>query len=170
MVNLDKKILYEQLDNFQILRHDFLNYFQVIKGYLQLNMPDKALAYIDEVLVEIRPQQDIYKIGQKTLLGILLGWYFKLRLKGAEFMLDFPPEMKNEEFWLDHWQEEYALSFSGYTKDCLDLFVQGDQDVETLTAKIRFGVVGGGFSCEFRLYKEDNLFEQNVYSPVYQKA
>lgn len=162
MADFDKEMLYGQLTNFQIQRHDFLNYFQVIKGYLQLKMPDKALSYIDDVLDEIRPQQDIYRIGHKTLLSILLGWYFMMRLKGIKYKLEFPPEMLNEEFWENHWQEEYAQSFSGYTKECADMSVM--LDPERYCGVIRLGTLQGGFTCDFGLYKEDECIKQKTYS------
>ncbi len=111
MSSFDKTLLHEQLECYQIQRHDFLNNFQVIRGYLQLNMPEKALEYIDEAIVELLPQQEIYKVGQKTLLAILLGWFFGLRLKGVEMIFRFSPEMKSESFWEKRWKEEYAQDF-----------------------------------------------------------
>lgn len=162
MADFDKELLHEQLKNFQIQRHDFLNYFQVIKGYLQLKMPDKALNYIDDVLEEIRPQQDIYRIGHQTLLGILLGWYFMLRLKGIKYTLKIPSEMRNEEFWKNHWHEAYAQSFSGYTKDCADMSVM--LDPEGYVGVIKLETITGGFTCDYALYKDDKCVKQKSYS------
>ncbi|UWG96892.1 Spo0B domain-containing protein [Dehalobacter sp. DCM] len=162
MADFDKEMLYEQLNNFQIQRHDFLNFFQVIKGYLQLKMPDKALNYIDDVLEDIRPQQDIYRIGNKTLLGLLLGWYFMLRLKGIKYRLEFPPEMKNEEFWEKHWREEYAQSFFGYTKECSDMSVM--LDPEGYQGVILLGSLEGGFTCDYGLFKGDTCVKQKSYT------
>lgn len=162
MNNINEKLLFDQLENYQIQRHDFLNYFQVIKGYLQLNMPEKALKYMDEVLEELTPQQEIYKVGQKTLMGILLGWFFKLRMKGIKMVITFPPEIKKEEFWVDHWQEEYGSRFYGYTKECSNI-IQLD-DLEEWLAKIEIGPASEGFSCDFKLLKKGNLNQHQVFS------
>jgi hypothetical protein len=163
MSDFDKQLLNDQLDNYQIQRHDFLNNFQVIRGYLQLNMPEKALEYIDEELVGILPQQEIYMIGQKSLLAMLLGLFFKLRLKGVEMVMSFPPEMKKEEFWQDNWQEEYAQRFYGYTIECLSK-IPLVKDPEDLLVELGLHYALGGFACEFRLLNQGELYLQNDFS------
>jgi hypothetical protein len=165
MFNLDKILLAEQLANFQIQRHDFLNSFQVIRGYLQMNMPERALEYLDEIIVELLPQQEIYKLGQKTLLAILLSWYFSLRLRGVEMAVDFPPEMKAEEFWQGRWQEEYAGEFYGYTKECA-ASIPANEDPEDLLARISLEAFPDGFQCKFRVIKiEEILLEKSFATP-----
>lgn len=162
MTGIDKQLLFDQLRNYQIQRHDFLNNFQVIKGYLQLNMPQKALAYIDEVVAELHVQQMIYQINQKTLMAVLLGWLFDLRLKGIAMAFSYGPEMDTEEFWQEHWQEEYALPFNGYTKECLDL-IPNDEDPEDLTADVELRSVAQGFLCEFRVLKNGGLLINQIF-------
>lgn len=157
MSDFDKQLLFDQLDNYQIQRHDFLNNFQVIRGYLQLNMPDKALEYIDEELVSLLPQQQIYKISQRSILAILLGLFFRLRLKGVEMVITFPPEMKKEEFWQEIWQEEYAQQFYGYTKECSEHIPEGI-DPEDLLVEIKLDFAPNGFACEFRLLNQGELY------------
>lgn len=163
MSGLEKTLLYEQLENFQIQRHDFLNNFQVIRGYLQLNMPEKALEYIDEAIVGLWPQQEIFKIGQKSMLAILLGWFFRLRLQGVEMAILIPPEMKEEEYWLERWREEYARQFYGYTKECSSIIPQEDAP-EDLLAEIGLNSAPGGFACEFKLLKQGDIYIQNDFS------
>jgi len=163
MFTIDKVLLFEQLDNYQLQRHDFLNYFQVIKGYLQLGMPEKALEYLDETVAGLFQQQQIYKIGQKTLISILLGLFFRLRIKGIEMVLIFPTEMKEEEFWSERWQEEYAEQFYGYTKDCSSSIPQ-EMDPENLSAEVELLTVAQGFGCEFRLLNRGNLSFQSNFS------
>lgn len=162
MLSVDNQLLLDMLKNYQIQRHDFLNNFQVIKGYLQLNMPQKALAYIDEAVGELYVQQEIYQINQKTLMAVLLGWLFDLRLKGTEMNFIYEPDMKSEEFWKEHWQEEYALQFYGYTKDCLNL-IPDDEDPEDLTAEVFLRTIPQGFTCDFRVLKQGELFKQHVF-------
>jgi hypothetical protein len=163
MSSLDRKLLNEQLDNYQIQRHDFLNNFQVIRGYLQLNMPDKAVEYIDETLLELLPQQEVYKIGQKTMQAILLSMFFGLRLLGVKMVLSFSPEMKEGEFWLERWREEYAQQFYGYTKECLSLVAEEGHSDEML-AEIHLNSLSDGFACEFKLYNQGEIYLRNNFN------
>ncbi len=163
MSSLDKKLLFEQLENYQIQRHDFLNNFQVIRGYLQLKMPEKALGYIDEALDGLHAQQEIYKISQKTMRAILLSWYFELRLKGVPMEITFPPEMQQDEFWENQWQEEYAEQLYGYTKECSAL-IPLDQDPDKLLAEIEFHRHGESFQCLFVLYNEEQRYADKIYT------
>lgn len=151
MPRLEKELLYQQLDNFQIQRHDFLNDFQVIKGYLQLDMPEKAISFIEDAINELRPQQEIYKIGHKTVLAILLSWFFELRLKGVRTEITISPEMKTVEFWEENWREEYELQFNGYTKECSAL-IPVEYDPEQLTARIVLSTESRDITCDFTLY------------------
>lgn len=162
MSGFDKELMIRQLDNYQIQRHDFLNYFQVIRGYLQLNMPEKALVYLDEAIIGLRPQQEIQKIGQKTLLVILLSWYLDLKLCALETEIAFPPEMNEEEYWLCRWREEYAVEFYRYTKDCLNS-IPKEKDPEDIMIKIELLSASNGFSCEFRLFKQEVLTFCHVF-------
>lgn len=163
MSNFERDLLYEQLGNFQIQRHDFLNSFQVIRGYLQLNMPEKALEYIDEALVGLLPQQEIYKIGQKSLLSILLGLFFGLRLKGVEMTINFPPELKSEGYWQERWQKEYAQQFYGYTKECLRT-IPHEKDPDDLLAEIVLNPAQKGFTCKFVLLDNGEQYLQREFS------
>lgn len=161
--DLDKILLEEQLEYFQIQRHDFLNNIQVIRGYLQLDMPERIIEYIEEILAGLVPQQEIARIGQKTVVAILLGWFFQLRLKGVEMVFSFTPEVKGQEFWLERWQEEYAQQFYGYTRDCLKM-IPKDENPDDFQADIYLHAVPGGFGCEFKLLKQEELFQQKDFS------
>ncbi|RNC29930.1 MAG: hypothetical protein AWM53_00150 [Candidatus Dichloromethanomonas elyunquensis] len=156
MSQLDKTLLFEQLENFQIQRHDFLNNFQVIRGYLQLNMPQKALSYIDETVEGLSLQQEIYTIGEKNIVAVLMGWHFGLRLKGVEMAIDFPLEMKSEEFWRERLGEDNAFLFYGYTKECLDLIPE-DEDPGNLWVRIRLFPLPRGFGSEFKLLNQGQI-------------
>lgn len=163
MSSIEKTLLTQQLENYQLQRHDFLNNFQVIRGYLQLSMPNKAIEYIDETLLELVPQQEIFKVGQKSMLAILLGWFFELRLHGIKMGIKFSPELKEEEFWLGIWKEEYAQQFYGYTKECSSIIPQ-EEDPENLLAEIGLQPVPDGFVCNFKLLKQGNLYIQKDFS------
>jgi hypothetical protein len=164
-MSLEKTLLFEQLDNFQLQRHDFLNYFQVIKGYIQLNMPDKALEYLDETTAGLAQQQLIHKISQKTLIAILLSLFFRLRLKGVEMKIKIPQEMREQKYWQERWREEYAEQFYGYTKDCANSLPE-DIDPTGLLAEVELLADLQGFGCGFRLYHQDEL----IFSSKFQSG
>lgn len=163
MPKLDRELLYRQLDNYQIQRHDFLNNFQVIRGYLQLEMPQKAMEYIDEVIDGLHYQQQLYKISHKSMQAILICLFFDLRLKGVLMELSFSPEMQEEGFWEKHWQEEYAQQFYGYTKECSSL-IPIDEDPDNLLVKIEVNTYGESFQCEFKLYNRKEICVYKVFT------
>lgn len=160
---IDRELLYRQLENYQIQRHDFLNNFQVIRGYLQLEMPQKAMVYIDEVIDGLRYQQQLSKIGHKSMQAILMCLFFDLRLKGVLMETTFSPEIQEIEFWEKHWQEEYAQQFYGYTKECSS-FIPIDEDPDKLLAKISLHTYGESFQCEFELYNEEQICVHKVFT------
>jgi len=157
MPGLDRELLYRQLENYQIQRHDFLNNFQVIRGYLQLEMPQKAMDYIDEVMEGLYYQQMVSKLYNKTMQAILMCLFFDLRLKGVSMELSFPPEMQEDEFWEKHWQEEYAQQFYGYTNECTSL-IPFDEDPDNLLVKIELHTYDASF-----LYNEEEICVDKVF-------
>lgn len=42
-------------------RHDYANHMQVIKGYLELGMPERALEYVDSVVRELAQESNLYR-------------------------------------------------------------------------------------------------------------
>ena len=163
MPRLDRELLHRQLENYQIQRHDFLNNFQVIRGYLQLEMPQKAMEYIDEVIDGLHYQQQIYKISHKSMQAILICLFFDIRLKGVLMELSFSPEMQEDGFWEKHWQEEYAQQFYGYTKECSSL-IPIDEDPDNLLVKIELHTYGESFQCGFVLYNEEEICVHKVFT------
>ncbi|ADY56744.1 signal transduction histidine kinase regulating citrate/malate metabolism [Syntrophobotulus glycolicus DSM 8271] len=153
MSELEENILLEQLDCFQVQRHDFLNNFQVIRGYLQLNMPEKAIEYMNTVVKELEPQQEAYKIPDKHFQALLLGWLFGLRFKGVKtsFVLRYDRQVNRA----DNWQR-YAEKFHGYTKECLSRILP-DENLEESNAAIVLTAQDNGFTCRFDFFKKQEL-------------
>jgi hypothetical protein len=71
--------------------------------------------------------------------------------------------MKEEAFWKERWNEEYAQEFYGYTKDCLDLIPQ-DENPDELTAEIYLQTVPQGFSSAFKLRNQENVHVEKVFA------
>lgn len=57
---------------FREQRHDFLNHFQVLLGYLQLNKPDRAVQYIKQVTGEMQEFGSVTKLENPYLVTALL--------------------------------------------------------------------------------------------------
>jgi len=161
MSTVHEELLQQQLENFTIQRHDFMNYFQVIRGYIQLNMPEKALAYMDEDLISLLPQQTISRIAEKTVVAVLLNLYFKFGKQGIKMAVKYPDEMKSKEFWTARWLTEYADRLYGYTKEWV-ANIPAVHDLEDLSAEIALNATEKGFTLEYKLYRQQELISQDL--------
>jgi len=119
MSEVEHVLLSELLQWYSLQRHDYLNHWQVIMGNLQLRQPEKALAYMRETVAVQEQEQKIAHIQEPALAAILLGLMIGFRQEGIPATLNFPEEMKREDFWREHWREEYLEGLYGYTKECL---------------------------------------------------
>ncbi|SPF43795.1 conserved hypothetical protein [Candidatus Desulfosporosinus infrequens] len=156
MTDVETVLLLELLQWYRLQRHDFLNHCQVIMGNIQLNQPEKALAYMREMLSVPEQEQKIAQISQPHLTAILLSFIIRLRQGGIKATLDFPEEMKQEAFWQDHWRKDYADALYGYTRECLEVSSRSIQ-LKDLDAEIILYDELGGLSCQFILLDEENV-------------
>jgi hypothetical protein len=162
MSEIENVLLSELLQWYRLQRHDFLNHWQVIMGNIQLNQPEKAQAYMREMLAKSEQEQKIAQIPEHHLVTILLGFIIRLRLEDISATIDFPEGMKQEDFWQDHWREEYAEALYGYTKECLEISYRAKQ-LKELNAEVFLYDEPGGLSCQFILLDEENvLFDKMV--------
>lgn len=156
MTEIQQVLLSEMLQWYRLQRHDYLNHWQVIMGHLQLNQPDEALAYMRETVAVSRNEQKIAQIPESQLAAILLGFLLCLQKEGVIASLDFSGEMVQGDFWQDHWREEYATGFYGYTKECLsELSAHAAENLSLIDAQIYLYDEPGGFSCQFILSDEE---------------
>lgn len=167
MSDLEQALLREQLQWYRLQRHDFLNHWQVIMGYLQLNQGEKALTYMQDALTGLEEEQKIAHILEPQLAAILLSFLIGLRLEGVAVTLDFPDEMKGELYWETHWRKEYAEAFYGYTRTWLEkasLYVGLQQKtLNALMGEIYLFSEPGGLAGQFILSNDDEtLFEKMV--------
>ena len=150
-----QKLLAEQLRWYRLQRHDFLNHWQVIMGYLQLNNPDKALDYMRRALQGIENEQKIGQIPEDIFAAILLGWLIRLNQEGIKTSVSYPEVMKEQSFWLNYRSEEYAEAFYGYTIECVEsTSVQSKELSEEICAEI---ILDEGLACLFRVLSEGKL-------------
>lgn len=61
----------------RIQQHDFMNHIQVIHGYLQLNKAQKAMDYIEDIIVQKRSLASIYKLQDPEMAACLLSGLHK---------------------------------------------------------------------------------------------
>jgi len=156
-------LLSELLKWYSLQRHDFMNHWQVIMGNLQLNQPERALAYMREMLaVGWEQEQKIAQIPEPGLAAILLGFMIRLRQEGITATIDFPEEMKQELFWQDHWREEYAEALYGYTRECMEVSSRSMKSLKTLNAEVYLYDEPGGLSCQFILADEEDVLYDKV--------
>jgi hypothetical protein len=162
MSEVEHVLLSELLQWYSLQRHDFLNHWQVIMGNLQLHQPEKALAYMRETVAVQEQEQKITLIHEPALAAILLGLIIGLRKEGITATLDFPEGMKKEDFWRDHWREEYVEGLYGYTRECLEVSSQS-RLLLNVTAEVYLFDELGGLACHVILEDEETvLFDKLV--------
>ena len=162
MPEVEHVLLSELLQWYSLQRHDFLNHWQVIMGNLQLYQPEKALAYMRETLAVQEQEQKIALIHEPALAAILLGLIIGLRKERITTTLDFPEGMKKEDFWRDHWREDYAEGLYGYTRECLEVSSQS-RLLLNVTAEVYLFDEPGGLACQVILADEETvLFDKMV--------
>jgi hypothetical protein len=154
MSEVEHVLLAKLLQWYSLQRHDFLNHWQVIMGNLQLHQPEKALAYMRETVAVQEQEQKIAQIHEPALAAILLGLIIELRQEGIPATLDFPKRMTKEDFWRDHWQEEYVERLYGYTKECLEVSSQS-RLLLNVTAEVYLFDEPGGLACQVILADEE---------------
>jgi hypothetical protein len=157
MSEVEHILLSELLQWYSLQRHDFMNHWQVIMGNLQLQQPEKALAYMRETVAVQVQEQKIALIQEPTLAAILLGLMIGLRQDGITATLDFPEGMKEEEFWRDHWRKEYVEGLYGYTKGCLEVSAQSRLFLN-VSAEVYLFEEPGGLTCQIILADEETVF------------
>ncbi len=158
MSQIIRILLAEQLNWYRLQRHDFLNHWQVIMGYLQLNNPNRALEYMHKALQGMQNEQMIGQIPEEIFGAILLGWVTRLRQAGINIAVSYPETMKEQSFWQDYWLEEYAEAFYGYTIECVEsITVQSNELSQESCAEI---ILEEGLSCNFRVLREGTLLQE----------
>ncbi|MFZ3131412.1 MAG: Spo0B domain-containing protein [Desulfosporosinus sp.] len=162
MSEVEHVLLSKFLQLYSLQRHDFLNHWQVIMGNLQLHQPEKAMAYMRETIAVQEQEQKIALIHEPALAAILLGLIIDLRQEGITATLDFPEGMKKEDFWRDHWREEYVEGLYGYTRECLEVSSQSRLFLN-VTAEVYLFDEPGGLACQVILADEETvLFDKMV--------
>ena len=152
MTEVERTLLAEQLDWYRLQRHDFLNHWQVVMGYIQLKQNDKALEYMREAWQGLAAEQEAGQIRQPMLAAILLGLIVQFHQNKAEVELTIPAEMHQENYWHELWREEYVPVFYGYTKECLRDFSLHMEKRKNIYVEIELSSVGLGFTCQVMLY------------------
>ena len=158
MSDLEKQLLQEQLAWYRLQRHDFLNHWQVILGYLQLNKGEKALQYMQTALKGFEAEQKCAEMNHTTVSAIFLSLVMKLNTQGIITYVCLPEDFKTESFWQKSWQEEYGQVLYGYTRECLEnVFKARSLESEEMWAELDFMTGTNSFSCQFCLCTEDDV-------------
>jgi len=156
MSEVERILLAEQLACYHLQRHDFLNHWQVIMGYIQLRQDDKALEYMREALTGLEAEQQVGQLKHPVVAALFLGLIVKLRQNEIAVKMDISQEMRQVNYWRELWREEYALAIFGYTTECLaDFLVHIQKKEGCLTAVVRLYPNGAGFASQALLYESN---------------
>ena len=159
-MSFERLLLQEQLDYYRLQRHDFLNHWQVIMGYLQLGKADKALSYMREGINGLEAEQKIGQIPQETVAAILLSLVISLRKEAIWVEVELNDSMKEANFWKEFWQEEYGQALYGYTRECLTHLFERLRGVEHPIVLMKFQETGF-FSCNLRFMDGEEVIWEN---------
>lgn len=78
----------DAIDLLRLQKHDFLNYIQIISGYLQLGNMEKATAYVQKATEELDRSSSITKIANPALgINLLLQVYKAYQKNGITINL-----------------------------------------------------------------------------------
>ncbi|MEL1133955.1 Spo0B domain-containing protein [Desulfitobacterium sp. THU1] len=159
---IERLLLAEQLSHYRLQRHDFLNHWQVIMGYLQLGKADRALLYMQEGVGGLEAEQQIGQIPQDIVSASLLGLVIDLRKEGLWVEIQLASPVKKEEFWQEFWQEEYGEAVFGYTKECLAAILNSFQGLEDPVVEIDLWGAES-FGCRISLLDDEKvIFEHSL--------
>ncbi|AET70458.1 hypothetical protein Desor_5065 [Desulfosporosinus orientis DSM 765] len=156
MSEVERVLLSELLQWYRLQRHDYMNHWQVIMGNLQLQRSEEALKYMRETASRSLEEQKIGQIPEPCLAAIMLGLIIRLNQKGIMVSIDFPEEMKQKEFWMDHWREEYVAGLYGYTKECLEAAEKWGE-LDNLSAEIYLFDEPAGLACQLIVSDEETV-------------
>jgi len=156
MSEVERVLMSELLQWYRLQRHDYMNHWQVIMGNLQLNRPEEALRYMRETNAGSQEEQKIAQIPEPYLAAILLGFLIRLSHEGVSATLDFPEEMKQSDFWKDHWREEYVEGLYGYTTEWMEEVSQSRAS-QDLSAEVYLFDEPRGLACQFILSDEETV-------------
>jgi hypothetical protein len=155
-ISLERTLLAEQLDFYRLQRHDFLNHWQVVMGYLQLGKAERALEYIREGLNGFEAEQYMGQIPQGTVSAIMLGFVISLRKEEIQVEVELNAQMKDASFWKEFWLEEYGQAIYGYTRECLTHLFERSRVLEHPVVQIKLNEPNG-FSCHLRLLDGEHV-------------
>jgi len=156
ITEIERVLMSELLQWYRLQRHDLMNHWQVIMGNLQLNRPEEALLYMRETAAGSLEEQKIAQIPEPYLAAIMLGFIIRLSQEGVIATIDFPEEMKQRDFWKDHWQEEYVEGLYGYTTECMGM-ASRLRAYLNLNAEVYLFDEPGGLACQFILSDEETV-------------
>ena len=157
--SLEMTLLTEQLYHYRLQRHDFLNHWQVVMGYLQLGKEEQALSYMRKGLKRFKAEQQIGQIPQEIVVASFLGLIIALGQQGIPLEVQCADSLKSVEYWEEFWQEEYGEAIYGYTKECLDATLEKCRGLEEPSVEITLNK--GNDFCSITLWDEDKVVWEN---------
>lgn len=162
--SLEQMLLAEQLDFYRLQRHDFLNHWQVIMGYLQLGKADRALEYMRKGLQGLEAEQKIGQIPQEMVSAILLGFVISLRKEEIPVEVKLNERWKEATFWQEFWREEYGEALYGYTRECLTYLLERSKGLKDPVVQLKFQEMQG-FACILKLADGEQKIWEDRFVP-----
>ncbi|NMA69666.1 MAG: histidine kinase [Desulfitobacterium sp.] len=153
--SLERTLLAEQLYHYRLQRHDFLNQWQVVMGYLQLGKEEQALSYMKKGFTRFKAEQKIGQIPQEIVAASFLGLIIGLGQEGIPLEVQCADSLRSVEYWQEFWQEEYGEVIYGYTRECLGETLEKCKGLEVPSVEITLNNDNG--LCSITLLDEEKV-------------
>lgn len=127
-------------------KHDFLNYLQVISGFIQLGKKDEALKYLRESIVEINRDGVVTKLRDSQLAFQLLLLSQRAKANGVEWEISVSQEVQQAQF-----TQQVAQS----------IYRSLDEAISTLSDQASSG---GAAAISANFYREGELVTVSINS------
>lgn len=154
--NYLEKYVIEQM---RLQRHDFMNYLQVIYGYIQINKPDEAINYIKNINKYMITLSKIFNLECDAL-----GMFFQEFInKCSKFYVEIELDLRIEYISCEHFSkdiEKRKKSFDLVTDTILDEFNLMESDSKKLYIHIT------GLPEDFNIIMSNtkNIHDEDYYN------
>ncbi|KEI00993.1 Spo0B domain-containing protein [Clostridium botulinum] len=97
------------ISEFRKQRHDFMNYVQIIYGYLQLDKKEDAKRYINKIIGENKNISKIYSLGDQYFGFCIENLIKELNEKEIEFELDIEINGFSKKVFCDEYYKKQKI-------------------------------------------------------------
>ncbi|WP_026486221.1 sensor histidine kinase [Caldanaerobius polysaccharolyticus] len=156
-----REINYKNLEeinkSLRIQRHDFLNNIQVIYGLLNINMPDEAIKYIQEMFKELKKFENIFRTKSIAVNALLNSKYSIAKIKNIDMRFDVKTALE----YLDLMPHEITQILGNVIDNAIEA-------VETCGEKVVcIGIYEDDINYHFSVYNKGSFIPDDIIEHIF---